>query len=198
MTFVALCLTVAASLVGQSVEGVKVAVLNLPVVSERYQRTHDLEGQFEVVRQRVNQQRSEMREKIDRMGRSLQEELKPGSDAFRSRQREIAVAEAELRWFEDSEGQKVEQGLAQSLQLIYSDIIVIVAEIAKEKNLDIVVASDEIPEAVPDSAAQVRQHILLQKVVYWTPRVDITDAVVARLNASYDAKKAAAGAGSDE
>ncbi len=192
MTLVTLCMTVAASLAGQAAGGTRVAVVNLPVVSERYQRTADLEEQFEVVRKKINEQRNQMRERMDRMARSLQEELKPGTDAFRARQKELAVAEVELRWFEETEGQKVEQGLARSLRMIYADIQTVVAEVAKEKDLDIVVASDQIPEEAPSSPTQVRQHILLQKVIYWSPRADITDEVVARLNSKYNAQKKAA------
>lgn len=189
MTLVTLCMTVAASLAGQAAGGTRVAVVNLPVVSERYQRTSDLEEQFEAVRQKINAQRNQMREHMERMARSLQEELKPGTDAFRARQKELAVAEVELRWFEETEGQKVEQGLARSLRMIYGDIQTVVAEVAKDKDLDIVVASDQIPDEVPNSPTQVRQHILLQKVIYWSPRADITDEVVARLNSKYNAQK---------
>jgi len=183
---------VASALLGQSGrEATRVAVVSIPVVSEKYQKTGDLEAQFEGVRKRLNQEREAMRDRIDKLNRSLQEELKPGTEEYRQRVKELALLEAEMKWFVEAEGQKVEQGLSDSLREIYKDIQEAVRQIAEQKGLDIVLASDQVPEGRPESSTQVRQQILLQKVVYWNPRVDITEEVVTRLNANYSAKRPA-------
>lgn len=164
---------------------VKVAVVNLPEVSERYAKTADLEAHFEGVRTKLNEQRDEMSAKVEKMARSLQEELKPGTEVYEKRRKEVAMQEAELQWFVEVEGKKVEQGLADALLKIYSDIQTVVSEVAKDRGFDIVLASDRVPDSAPSSPAQVRQHILLQKVLYWSPSVDISDEVIQRLNARY-------------
>jgi Skp family chaperone for outer membrane proteins len=171
----------------------KVAVVNVAGVSEKYAKTADLEAQFDAVRRKLNQERDAMKDKIEKANRSLQEELKAGTDEFRARRKQIALMEAELQWFVESEGQKVEKGLAESLRSIYADIQAVVREIAQEKKIDIVVAADQLPAETPDSANQVRQHILLQKVLFWNPSVDVTDEVVARLNTRYKASAPASG-----
>ncbi len=171
----------------------KVAVVNVAGVSEKYAKTADLEAQFDAVRRKLNQERDAMKEKIEKANRSLQEELKPGTDEFRARRKQIALMEAELQWFVESEGQKVEKSLAESLRSIYADIQVVVREIAQEKGVDIVLAADQLPAETPDSANQVRQHILLQKVLFWNPNVDFTDEVITRLNARYKASAPASG-----
>lgn len=165
----------------------KVAVVNVPVVSERYIKTSDLEAQFDDLRRRLNEERDAKRQRIDRAQRALQEEIKPGTEEYDRRRREIAMLEAELQWFLESEGQKVEQGLSSSLRSIFDDIQAVVREIALEKGFDVVVAADRLPADTPASPSQVRQHILLQKVLYWSPGVDLTDDVVARLNDRYKA-----------
>lgn len=162
-----------------------VAVVNVAMVSEKYVKTSELEAQFDVIRKKVNQERDAMKDKIERGNRSLQEELKPGTDEFRNRRKEIALMEAELQWFMETEGQKVERGLAESLRSIYNDIQATAREIAEEKKIDVVLAADQLPPDTPDSPQQVRQHILLQKVLYWSPGVDLTQDVIARLNAKY-------------
>jgi Skp family chaperone for outer membrane proteins len=172
----------------QGAGAVNVAVVNLPVASERYQKTADLEVKFEGVRAKLNEQRAAMRDKIDKLARSLQEELKPGTEAFAKRQKELAMQEAELQWFVESQSRAVEQSLADSLREIYEDIKTVVGEVALERGLDVVLASDLLPPQVPGAPNQVRQQILLQKVVYWSPRVDLTDEVVARLNTRYQKK----------
>jgi len=167
----------------------KVAVVDVPAVSARYLLTRDLEAQFEQRRVRFNEQRKAMQEKIQRTGQSLQEEFKPGTEEFEQRHKQFALLEAELQWFAESEGQKIEQGLAESLHNIYMDIQEIVREVAEERGIDVVLAADRLPEAMPQSTTQVRQQIILQKVIYWSPRMDLTDEVVTRLNARYKARR---------
>jgi len=163
----------------------RIAVVNVAVVSEKYQKTGDLEAQFDALRKRLGQERDTLKDKLDRANRSLQEELKPGTDEYRLRKKEIAVMEAELQWFIDNEGQKVEKGLAESLRSIFDDIQAAVRAVAEEQGVEIVLAADKLPSDSPDSPTQARQMILLQKVLYWKPDVDITEAVVVKLNKSY-------------
>jgi len=171
----------------------KVAVVNIAAASEKYAKTADLEAQFDAVRRKLNQERDSMKEKIEKANRSLQEELKPGTDEYRARRKQVALMEAELQWFVESEGQKVEKGLADSLRSIFDDIHAAVREVAQEKGVEIVLASDQLPADSPDSPTQVRQHILLQKVLYWTPGLDLTEDVIAKLNARYKSAAPAAG-----
>ena len=63
----------------------------------------------------------------------------------------------------------------------------------EEKGVEIVLASDQLPAETPDSPTQVRQHILLQKVLFWTPSLDLTEDVITKLNGRYKAATPAAG-----
>ncbi len=186
MNMISLLLVWSSAVLAPTASGaVKVAVINLPEVSERYHRTADLERHFEEIRKSLNEKRDAKNAKIEKMARSLQEELKPGTEAFDKRRKELAMLQAELQWFVEAEGKKVEQGLAEALRKIYKDIQAVVADVARDRGVDIVLASDTVPDETPSSPSQVRQHILLQKVVYWSPNVDITDEVVQRLNTRY-------------
>ena len=167
----------------------RIAVVNVPVVSERYLRTTDLEAQFEQRRAKFNEQRDALRQKIERTKRSLQEEFKPGTDEFRERMKQLAMQEAELHWFREMEGQKIEQGLAGSLRSIYNDIQAVVAEVARERGIDLVLAADQLPKEPPATTTQARQQVVLQNVLFWHPRVELTDEVVTRLNMKYKAQK---------
>jgi Skp family chaperone for outer membrane proteins len=179
--------------------GVRAAVVNIPRASEEYRKTADLEAHFGELRDTFTKQRDAQREQIQRMTRSLQEELKPGSEDFRHRAKQVAMMEAELAWFNEAEGEHIEMGLRTSLLAIYEDIHSAVREVAAEKGLDLVLTADQLPQEQPSSAGQVRQQILLQKVLYWSPSLDITDEVVERLNLRYQqrAEAAAAAGGSN-
>ena len=82
----------------------RVAVVNVAVVSEKYARTADLEARFEEERRRLQQERDTLQGKIERTTRSLQEELKPDTEAFEARRKELAMLESELQWFIEFEG----------------------------------------------------------------------------------------------
>lgn len=167
----------------------RVAVVSIPAISEKYQKTADQEARFDAIRRKLSQDRDARKDKIERLKRSLQEELKPGTDEYAQRRQDLAVEEALMQSFVEYEGQKVDRGLGDSLREIYQDIQASVREVAEEKGYDIILASDQLPDVAPDSAQQVRQQILLQKVIYWNPRVDLTGDVVARLNERYKAQQ---------
>jgi len=171
------------AVVGQT----KVAVVNVPQASEQYQKTSDLEARFDALRSELNKQRDDLQGRVERTRRSLQEELKPGTDEYRARRKESAMLEAELQYFMESEGKGIEAGLARSLRTIYDDIHAMVQRVAQEKGFDVVLAADQLPSEIPDSPNALRQQIMLQKVLYWNPRVDLTSEVVARLNSQYQA-----------
>ena len=88
-------------------------------------------------------------------------------------------------------GPGLEAELAHSLRQIFGDIQVAVREVAKEMKIELVLATDQLPPDTPPKTAQARQQILLQKVLFFTPQVDITDQIVARVNAIHKQKTAA-------
>ncbi len=164
-----------------------VAVVNVAVVSEQYHKTGDLEAQFATLRDQLSKEHEALRDRAERTARSLQEEFKPGTDDFNARRKELAMLQAELEYFVESSGKQVEAGLAKSLRTIFNDIHAIVQKLAEEKGIDVALAVDTLPEEVPSSPNTVRQQIMLQKVLYWNPRIDMTAEVISRLNAQYKA-----------
>lgn len=187
MAIIPVFLTLAWAAVGQggALGSAKVAVVDIPVVSEQYQKTKDLEAAFEQRRVQFNAQRDGLKDKMDRTNRSLQEEFKPGSAEHDERKKQLAVYEVELQWFVETEGQRIEEELAKSLRVIYNDIHTVVQQVAEEHGIDVVLAADRLPQEAARSATQARQQIVLQKVVYWNPRVELTDEVIKKLNEKY-------------
>lgn len=175
---------------GLATTATRVAVVNVPAVSERYLRTDDLERQFESKRVKLAQERDTLRESIDRTTRSLREEFKPGTEEYGQRAKKLVLLEAEMQWLVESQGRRIERELAASLRAIFGDIQDMIAKLADEKNIDVVLAVDVLPDETPLGTSQARQQIVLQKVLYWRPSVDLTDALVVRLNAWYKEEQA--------
>ena len=195
------CLTcwmlVGVASLGQSgpMTATRVAVVNVPVVSERYLKTTYLEGQFETRRLELAKQRDTLRENIDRTRRSLQEEFKPRTQEFRQRAKQLAMLEAEMQWLVETQGRQVETELAASLRSIFADIQSVIRAVAQERNIDVVLAADQLPPEPPVTTSQARQQVVLQKVLYWRRGVDLTDIVVGRLNAEFEKERAASPGG---
>jgi Skp family chaperone for outer membrane proteins len=179
-----MCLSVLGVMWGSVAEATNVAVVNVPRVSEQYQRTRDLEAHFEGLQRQFRAQADEKKAKLERDQAALQE-FKEGTPDFESRRRELNASQADLQYFVESEGQKLELGLAQSLKVIFQDIQEAINTVAEAEGIDIVLAYDTLPTDTPRSSNAVRQQIMLQKVLYWKPEHDITEAVIAQLNKTY-------------
>lgn len=169
---------------------VRVAVVNIPQASERYQKRIDLESQFEAKRKELSAKKDDLKQKVDRSTRSLQEELKPGTEAYRDRARELAMQRAELEFFMESESQRIEVELADTLRAIFDDIVAVTRQVAEQRGIELVLSADNLPQGQAENPTQMRQQIVLQKVLYWRPEIDLTEEVVTRLNEQYKAKPA--------
>ena len=196
MTLVSLAATMVLAGVAQAAGAqadpqAKVAIVNVALASESYAKTSDLEAQFEQLRVKFRDEISAKRDRLERGVKALREEFKPGTAEFDQRQRELAQLEWELQYFQEVEGRKLERSLAASLRQIFADIQRAVGQVAQERGYDVVLAADALPPDAPDTTNMARQQILLQKVLYWNPRVDLTQDVIARLNAQYQGARPA-------
>lgn len=200
MTIVACVIAVLSTSIGQTASGetapARVGVVDIPAVSERYLKTSELEAVFERRRAELTAERDAMRDKVDRTARSLSEEFKPGTKEHLERRKQLAMLEAELQWLIEAQGRAIEQELAGSLRMIFDDIRSAVAEVARRKGFDIVLAADQLPKEAPATTTQSRQQIILQKVLYWRPSVDLTEDVIVQINAEYERQRSASGSGS--
>ncbi|MGB0717552.1 MAG: OmpH family outer membrane protein [Phycisphaerae bacterium] len=180
---------------GQGGDGANVAVINVADASEKYARTRDLEAEFEQRRIRLREEGDQFREQIEQKRRILAEQLKPGTDAFNTTREELAVLEARAQFFVESQTRMMDEALARSLRSIYLDIQATVSIIAQEQGIEVVLAIDALPGDEASTPTTAKQQILLQKVVYWNPRRDITETVISRLNANYAIQKQQPGNG---
>ncbi len=167
----------------------RVAVVNVPLVSDGYVRTGDLEQEFEVLRLKFNEERNRRVEEIRKKREQVAAQFKPGTKDFLKRQEEIMILEARLKFYEQSEGVKLEMAIASALRTLFEDIKRMVSIVATEKGFDVVLAAEQLPAQIPDANA-LKNQILMQKVLYFNPRVDLTSEVSARLNSEYQARKA--------
>lgn len=178
-----LCVMVGLASAGQ--DSGRIAVVNVPRVSEQYLRTGQLEQRFEEQRRKYNQERETRKAEYEKLARSLEEQFKPGTADYEERREQLLVLKYRFETFVQTEEAKLETDMTNSLRSIYEDITQMVGRVAEEKGIDLVLPIEPFPDETPESSTVFRQRVMLQKVIYASPRLDITEEVLRRLNQEY-------------
>jgi Skp family chaperone for outer membrane proteins len=162
-----------------------IAVLDVAKAFEDYEMTRDLESIFDQARQEAADEAKKRTADIEQRRKALAG-FDPASDDFTRRESEVSRKESEFQvWSTDTE-RRLKNHHKRWLLKIYHNTRTVVADLAKERKIDIVLTYDQLTEDAPDSVT-LRQQILLQKVIYSSERIDLTAEVVARLNKAYQA-----------
>lgn len=182
-TVVMVCGWLAGMLPGQPGGGPHVAVINLTAIFERYSMTRDLEQVFGERRTQVTAEAQKRREDLNAKRTGL-EQFKPGTTDYRDREESLIKSEMEFQVWLDFEERRLKDEHKRWLQSIYADATAAVAKLAAERGVDLVLTFNALEDDAPDSVAY-KQQILLRTVVYANGRADLTEGVVAAMDADY-------------
>jgi Skp family chaperone for outer membrane proteins len=125
---------------------------------------------------------------IDKLSKEIEAEqaglktLKVGSEDYLARGKQILTEKASLQAQQDFYKQQAAIKEQQWAEEVYKDVLKIVAEVAKEKGLDMVFERDE-PEFPTSNYTELMTVISTHKVLYSGGCEDISDEVLARLDA---------------
>lgn len=176
------CVALAA---GEARGQTNIAVLDVARVFEQYELTRDLETRFESQRRAAADEADQRRDRVEQMRRALTA-FDPDSDDYARREAELTRAEVEFQVWSTQTEKTLKAAHKRWLLRIYDNTRAEVAKLANERKIDLVVTYDLLTEDAPDSTS-LRQQILLQKVIFHSDRIDLTDEVLSRLNAAYKA-----------
>jgi Skp family chaperone for outer membrane proteins len=108
--------------------------------------------------------------------------LKPGSTEHMGQVKVLMEKQAKLSAEQEFQKQQLTVKERQWIEQMHNDIVRITGEVARKRNLDIVLESSEIDlTEVPDD--MLVMSILMRTVMYSAGSVDITDEVMAQLDA---------------
>jgi len=161
----------------------EIGVLNVARVFEEYEMTRDLEALFDQARREAADEAERRRDNVEQLRRALTA-FDPTSEDYARRDEELTRIEVEFQVWSKATERRLKNDHLRWMHEIYNNTRKVIAEIAAERKLDLVLTYDELTEDAPDSVA-LRQQILLQKVIYHSPKVDITDEAMRRLNEAY-------------
>lgn len=165
----------------------RTAVLDIAALFEKYERTAYLEEEFLAKRKFLTEEAERRRQQVETLRKAI-EAYKPGTAEFKQKQLELREAELRYKVWGETEDENLKDAHKQSLLEIYDDIRRTVAMLAQEKGIDVVLTYDRLTESAQDSES-LRRQILLQKVLYYNPSIDITETTLAALNEQFRKKQ---------
>ena len=153
---------------------------------ERVFNSIDLQAKTEVrlkaVAVDLDAQRKKLRDGIEELQAEL-ESFQPGSTAQLEVATRIEEAIAEFRAFEGFARAKAEAEQAKAMRQIYMSIRDAEMELAKERGWDYVMVDDSIPTIEPTDSQRMLQQISSRRFLYANPSFDVTNDLIAKLNA---------------
>ena len=164
-----------------------IAVLDLVRVFNECAQIKDLN---EMIRQRtdeVTKEANQRKEVIDNKNREL-EAFQAGKPDYENRRKDLMRLNVEANvWFKMQE-EELEREKFEWTRTIYERSIVVAGEIAKEQGYDAVLQRVDFKPTEIEQTVQTLRRVLQDRIViYNVPEIEITDVVVRRLDAQYNA-----------
>lgn len=162
-----------------------VAVVDMTRVFETAQMPKDLERIFGQRKSEIEAEARAKKEKID----VIQKELDSGAFAKDSPDYQDRILQMEtLKLQGDHWLRSKERSLAgerkRYFEVLYKQVTQSCQDVAQSQGIDIVLSDNPVDFDIPDAAVLISQ-ILAKKVVYASPRVDLTPLIINRFDNEY-------------
>ena len=163
--------------------GTKTAVVNLSKAFDGYEMTKALSEKFNRKEQEGAEEAKSRREAIDVKEQALAS-FKPGSADYKKRSAKLREMRVEFQVWATIKQQELRDWHKEWMLKIYKDLQSAAGRVASERGIDLVLIREDVSEEAADSNELV-QRLLVQKVLYYDGKLDITDAVVAVANEAF-------------
>lgn len=174
----------------QSAQPTKVAIANPAKIFQQLQETNDLKAKMENTRKTLEQQEFERRQKIKDL-EAQRNQLKPDAPAYQERQHELLQATMEFQVWGQMMQADVQREQKQQMKSLFDKITTAVTEVATQKGIDLVIAEQrpDLDNIDQLNVEQVRALINTRNVLFSAPQIDISNDVIAAMDAKYKAGK---------
>jgi Skp family chaperone for outer membrane proteins len=161
----------------------RVAVCNVYTIYQNYEKAKDnlakLNQQKKTIQQEVQSRMKKAQEIADTLKSGL---IKKGSKAYEQQVQEMMRIQLETQAWEKLQTQLAMRRHQAMTREMDDEIMAAVSKVAAEHGVDIVMTPDATAD---EEEADVLQRISRRTILYWSDRVDMTDAVLDRLNTNY-------------
>lgn len=161
-----------------------VAVVDLQRVFAASSEKTNLESEIATRRDALQQEANDLKERIAQMRNEL-DLYEPGSANYRATVEKIQQASFEadnwLKW----EQQKLQFEGARIIKRLYASAVEAVEDVAEQNGIDLVFFREGDLQERFESPQQATAQVQLRKLMWATDDVDVTDAVINRMNLNF-------------
>jgi Skp family chaperone for outer membrane proteins len=174
----------------QTAPPTKVATVNPAKVFQQLQETNDLKAAMENKRKTLEAQEFEKRQKIKDL-QALRDQLKPDAPQYNDRNRDLLNATIEFQVWGQMMQAEVQREQKTQMKHLFDKITAAVQEVATTKGIDLVIAEQrpEIENIDQLNVEQLRALINSRNVLFAAPQIDLSNDVIAAMDAKYKAGK---------
>ena len=131
----------------------------------------------------MEQKTTTMREELELLQAEL-ESLEPGSTAMADMNESVVSVAGRLRAYQKYAALLLEREQANDLRETYERIRTSAAEYSKKEGIDVVLLNDSIPMMEPADSAGTLEQISSRRILYAGTSLDITEELIAMMNAA--------------
>jgi len=163
----------------------RLAVCDIVLVFNNYQKSKDLTAELNESRSKLQAEKKQREEAIERLRLQL-EALTVGQPEYEKRLGEMQKMVLELKVWEQYEETLLMRRHHRLTEEMYEELLTALGEVAHEQGYSVVLYTNR-NRIESQNSAELARAIESRKVLYNDPSLDITDAVLARLNQKYRA-----------
>ena len=165
----------------------KVATANPAHIFNQIQETKDLQAKFNADLGALNEQRKQKELQINDT-KAARDSLKPDTAQWAERNKELVRLAVEYEAWQKIVQADLERQQKMQMKAIFDRITESVAQVAASRQIDLVIA--EVRPELPDNIDQIntndlRARLISRNVLFSTPQVDISNDVIAAMDAKY-------------
>lgn len=166
----------------------KIAVCNPAKIFNSMQETKDLKDKMEAQGKDLENQDVAKKKELEALQAKLKM-LTPGSAPHEEAQKELIKKAIEYDTWKKINQAQVQQDQKLSMKSLFDKITAATEAVAKENNIDLVIAETnvEFPDIGQINVDQLRALINQRNVIYNNGKLDISDKIIAKLDADYKA-----------
>lgn len=162
----------------------RVATINVVKVFDRLNEKKNADSDLEVLGKRLDDKRKQLEQDLERLRQELKD-YKPDSDVFRETQENMLKKAMELRSHSEYMEQKLQLEQRLRTGTVYRHIVQSIEAYAKQNGIIMVLVADDIDITGSRTQAELLTKIAMRKVVYAHESLDITEALVLKMNGEF-------------
>jgi Skp family chaperone for outer membrane proteins len=164
----------------------RIACVNVVHVLNEYQRQKDLVEELSALQERLSNEDQQRRGKLDTLKAEL-DRLDPDDPTLVGRLRELRAMTVDYKNWTDLAQLNTAQEYSVWTVRMYKELVKVTEELARREGYDLVLYRGELQPASMDPEA-IKEQIRGLQVLYANPAVDISQAVLDKLNTDYRAQ----------